>query len=682
MMNFNLSSVGGALMKRFGCDDETKTPPKLIEPPPLIEESNPTEVTRKKPEIDAYSYWDETTLSKSGDKSPEAGIPPEWHYLTVPYSEAACSGVLGKVFERPIQDVVTPERQIPDIVLRCVIYLEKRALWTTGLFQPVSEEREKKIQSYRRLVDAGTDLDLSNEQDHQIVAGLLLEYLRELPEPVVGLLLCKKLLHFVTKIDDPQERLDRFHRVLKFLPVTNRNVMRYLLIFIRHLRTNAGYNGLGIRELTLIWGPILFLPMRIKERDLTGKYHYVEAILTTFLENLDLLFSNYSENESLRASVDVETRTKFPLEKIFEKTNMKPEKIVEYAKIFHENDLSEELMYDLSENHLRDLGISSMGDRLQIMKLIASARGCQPEKQETMTTTSGKILGIKSTIPGNIIIRKELGSGNFSTVYLGIWEGSTVACKKLQSFEADLFNSEANILTKLQHPNVIHYMGIWSASPSEHYMVMEYIHGGSLEKLVTDVPLNATQLFSIARQTAAGLTYLHSKRVLHRDLACRNLLVQADGDTYRVKVSDFGLSKTLYGREYYVSEDKHFARKWASPEACLYNRFSKASDVWSLGTTIWEMYSKGMVPWGPMTNKEAVQAMSDGEKLQIPAGCPQEVYDRIITPCWNLNPELRPELPDLMKIFQELDPECGVEPEVELEDSIDDESEDSQEYTY
>lgn len=81
-----------------------------------------------------------------------------------------------------------------------------------------------------------------------------------------------------------------------------------------------------------------------------------------------------------------------------------------------------------------------------------------------------------------------------------------------------------------------------------------------------------------------------------------------------------------------------------------------------------------------MSNKEAVQAMSDGEKLAIPAGCPQDVYDEIMMPCWHSDPKQRPSVADLLKVFEKLDMDGDDQPKAG-DDSSDDEEE-SDEYTY
>lgn len=96
------------------------------------------------------------------------------------------------------------------------------------------------------------------------------------------------------------------------------------------------------------------------------------------------------------------------------------------------------------------------------------------------------------------------------------------------------------------------------------------------------------------------MQYLSKRNIIHRDLAARNLLVKKEEDDFIAKVADFGMSRSLYEKEYYISEGgKPFAYKWAAPEVITNRRFSTASDVFSFGVVLWEMleYGKGNQHW-------------------------------------------------------------------------------------
>ena len=84
--------------------------------------------------------------------------------------------------------------------------------------------------------------------------------------------------------------------------------------------------------------------------------------------------------------------------------------------------------------------------------------------------------------------------------------------------------------------------------------------------------------------------YISSLNIVHRDLACRNILV---GKEMSLKISDFGLSKILSSEEeLYVKADQSNVKlpwKWMSIEALERGVYSSASDVWSFGVLLWEI---------------------------------------------------------------------------------------------
>ena len=130
-------------------------------------------------------------------------------------------------------------------------------------------------------------------------------------------------------------------------------------------------------------------------------------------------------------------------------------------------------------------------------------------------------------------------------------------------------------------------------------MVLELVELGSMLDYIVEQSKSVRpdlELNLWAAQVACGMMYLESQRFIHRDLAARNVLLASK---FQAKISDFGLSTlTAEGKDYYqASQGGRWPIKWYAPECVNYGTFTHASDVWSFGVLLWEMFSFGEQPY-------------------------------------------------------------------------------------
>ncbi|OXB74281.1 UNVERIFIED_CONTAM: hypothetical protein H355_011733, partial [Colinus virginianus] len=95
-----------------------------------------------------------------------------------------------------------------------------------------------------------------------------------------------------------------------------------------------------------------------------------------------------------------------------------------------------------------------------------------------------------------------------------------------------------------------------------------------------------------------------------------------------------------------------FPIKWTAPEAALFGKFTIKSDVWSFGILLTELVTKGRVPYPGMNNREVLEQVERGYRMQCPGGCPPSLHD-VMVQCWKREPEERPTFEYLQSFLED-----------------------------
>jgi serine/threonine protein kinase len=222
------------------------------------------------------------------------------------------------------------------------------------------------------------------------------------------------------------------------------------------------------------------------------------------------------------------------------------------------------------------------------------------------------------------------------------------------------YKHESKLLLKQlkNHPFIVHAF-ICDHHPKRDLRIfMEYLPHGNLHtylrQLESDSQDSLINAFHWIYQLAQVMAYLSNKKIVHRDLAVRNILLK--NEKY-IKLSDFGLSR-LEGVEL-EGKDCIIPSRWVAPE-CFdrHATISSSSDIWSFGIVIWEIYSFGATPYEAETGNSSQPLVpllkrfliEQNRRLSRPDYCPESMYD-LLYRCWNGNVSRRPRFVDIINEF-------------------------------
>lgn len=188
-----------------------------------------------------------------------------------------------------------------------------------------------------------------------------------------------------------------------------------------------------------------------------------------------------------------------------------------------------------------------------------------------------------------------IGQGGMGTVYQGYdpITSTPVAVKVLKRDLIDRdpelikrFQLEGETLRQLNHPNIVKMLGADEGN-NEHYLIMEYVSGGSLRDLLEEqTSLSVQRALYIALDLADALTRAHRLQILHRDIKPGNVLIAEDGTP---RLTDFGMARVSGTPQ--ITQDGAIVGTMAylAPEAFQGEEVDERADIWAFGIMLWEM---------------------------------------------------------------------------------------------
>ncbi|XP_020087589.1 serine/threonine-protein kinase HT1-like [Ananas comosus] len=285
-------------------------------------------------------------------------------------------------------------------------------------------------------------------------------------------------------------------------------------------------------------------------------------------------------------------------------------------------------------------------------------------------------------------LRYLVAQGTYGTLYRGTYDGQDVAVKLLDwgedGFATDAetaalrssFQQEVAVWYKLDHPNVTKFVGASmgttdlkippksSTSGSETILpakaccvVVEYLPGGTLKQyLIKNYrrKLPYKIVIQLALDLSRGLSYLHSKKIVHRDVKTENMLLDAHRN---LKIADFGVARVEAPNPKDMTGETG-TLGYMAPEVLDGKPYNRKCDVYSFGICLWEIYCCDM-PYPNLSFTDLSSAVvHQNLRPEIPRCCPTALAS-IMRKCWDANPDKRPDMDEAVRLLEAIDTSKG-----------------------
>ena len=262
-----------------------------------------------------------------------------------------------------------------------------------------------------------------------------------------------------------------------------------------------------------------------------------------------------------------------------------------------------------------------------------------------------------------------IGQGSFGSVFLALHAvtGELMAVKQVEvpsnsnshldkkkEIMVAALKREIDLLRDLQHENIVQYLG--SNSDAEHFNIfLEYVPGGSVAAMLNSYgQLQEPLIRTFVRQILAGLSYLHGRDIIHRDIKGANVLVDNRG---KIKISDFGISKRVEASALLqpAKNGGHIHRPslqgsvfWMAPEVVKQTSYTRKADIWSLGCLIVEMFT-GTHPFPNCSQLQAIFQIGNSSAKPTTPDNASEEGQIFLKQTFEIDHEKRPSADELLQ---------------------------------
>ncbi len=226
-------------------------------------------------------------------------------------------------------------------------------------------------------------------------------------------------------------------------------------------------------------------------------------------------------------------------------------------------------------------------------------------------------------------LQREIGRGGMGAVYLGedVLLGRPVALKRIgyapegpqEVVDTVRAEREARLAAMINHPHVVAVYDLVESGDAQ-WLVMEYVEGTALSELVeSEGPLPGRRVADLVAQAADALHAAHVAHVVHRDVKPSNIMVTVDG---QVKISDFGIARGETDASLTRTGMVTGSPAYLAPEVASGRSATPASDVWSLGATLFHALT-GRPPYAVEDNVlGTLYRIVNDDPPRLPAGDP------------------------------------------------------------